>query len=464
MVYLSQTTLMIMKKFAIAFLCLGLSEAVNAQKEVNITITPADADIYRIINGASAKTGTGSFTLKLEKDIPITIEVRKEGFVSVQRAYLRKKDGTPKDNIELTDRVIQLNATPADASIYINSVEKGRNSVTATIPKEQNITVDIKKSGYVSQSKVYYNKEGQESPELSHLFKLEDRLVSVHSTPSDAEIFVDEIKKGEGSADVIIPKDKCVTVKITKLGFAPKEVKYCNRENEIKPPLVDELKLKDRKIQFNVFPEDAKIFVDGKEVGKGSYSVKVSEERCTEVIIVRSSYVSERYELCNKAEYQQPEPTYSVKLSEDEAYQQSEESSIANKNFTVEVNAATNPLDAWKRITSIIQSRFDEIEALDGTTTYLRTSWVGSTFNKNSQFKSIVRTRVIITSGGSAPLKYNVKIQSEISKADCASFRSSDDKYSKAQITTNMDQCFEPVDRLLRKYTDLIREIQVRLQ
>ena len=57
-----------------------------------------------------------------------------------------------------------------------------------------------------------------------------------------------------------------------------------------------------------------------------------------------------------------------------------------------------------------------------------------------------------------------MKIQSEISKADCASFKSSDDKYSKQQITTNMDQCFEPVDRLLRKYTDLIREIQVRLQ
>jgi len=224
------------------------------------------------------------------------------------------------------------------------------------------------------------------------------------------------------------------------------------------------LKLKDRKIQFNVLPDDAKIFIDGKEVGKGSYSVKIAEDRCTEILIIRSSYVSERYELCNKADYQQPEPTYSVKLNEDEAYQQSEESSIANKNFTIEVNPTTNPLDAWKRLTSIIQSRFDEIEAIDGTTTYLRTNWVGSTFNKSSLFKSIVRTRVIITSGGNAPLKYNVKIQSEISKADCASFKSSDDKYSKPQITTNMDQCFEPVDRLLRKYTDLIREIQVRLQ
>ncbi|MBV9987392.1 MAG: hypothetical protein JO301_06915, partial [Chitinophagaceae bacterium] len=96
-----------------------------------------------------------------------------------------------------------------------------------------------------------------------------------------------------------------------------------------------------------------------------------------------------------------------------------------------------------------------------GTTSYLRTNWVGTVFNKNSLFKSIVRTRVIITSGGTTPLKYNVKIQSEISKADCATAKSSD---GKPQVTTSMDQCFEPVDRLLRKYTDLIREVQVRLQ
>jgi hypothetical protein len=449
---------------AIVLFCLGANINSFAQKEISINLSPSDAEIYKISNGTAAKIGLGSANIKLDKDIPVTVEVRKEGYVTVQKVYLRKKDGSPLDNIELTDRIVQLNVTPADAAIYINNTEKARSSYTAVVPKGQSITVDIKKAGFVPQTKIYYNKEGQESPELSHLFKLEDKIISIHTLPADADIYVDDKKRGEGSAEIIIPKDKCITVRIEKPGYAPKETRYCNKENENVAPLVDELKLKDRKIQFNVSPDDAKIFVDGKEVGKGSYSVKVPEDRCTEVLIIRPSFVSERYELCNKAEYQQPEPIYAVKLSEDEAYQQSEESSIANKNFTVEVNPTTNPTDAWKRITSIIQSRFDEIEAIDGTTTYLRTNWVGSTFNKNSLFKSIVRTRVIITSGGSTPLKYNVKIQSEISKADCASFKSSDDKYGKPQITTNMDQCFEPVDRLLRKYTDLIREIQVRLQ
>jgi hypothetical protein len=450
-----------LKKLSLAFCCLCYVLSASAQKEVNVIATPADADLYKIINGSAVKIGSGSVILKLEKEIPITIEARKEGYVPVQKMYLRKKDGSASDNLELTDRIIQLNVTPADATIYINSIEKARSSHVAIIPKGQSITVDVKKPGFVPQSRIYYNKEGQESPELSHLFKLEDKVITIRTLPMDAEIYVDDKKKGEGSAEVIIPRDKCVNIRIEKPGFIAKETRYCNKENENVPLLTEELRLKDRKIQFNVSPDDAKIFVDGKEVGKGSSSVKVMEDRCVEVMIVRASYVTEKYDLCNKAEYQQPEPIYAVKMSEDEAYQQSEESSVANKNFTVEVNPATAPVEAWKRLTSIIQSRFDEIETIDGTTSYLRTSWVGSTFNKNSLFKSIVRTRVIITSAGTAPLKYNVKIQSEISKADCIGSKSSD---GKPLLTTSMDQCFEPVDRLLRKYTDLIREVQVRLQ
>jgi len=447
--------------FPLAFCCLFITHAVLAQKEVTIALSPADADVYKLVNGNAVKIGTGSILLKLEKDVPVTLEARKEGYVPVQKTFLRKKDGSPTDNIELSDRLVQLNATPADAMILVNNIEKARSSYLAVIPKGQNITVDVKKSGFVPQSKIFYNKEGQELPEVSHLFKLEDKIMTVRSLPADADIYVDDKKKGEGVVEVIIPRDKCVMVKIDKLGYASKEVRYCNKETEVAPPLVDEIRLKDRKITFNVTPEDARIYLDGKEVAKGSYSVKVPEDRCAEILIVRPSYVTEKYELCNKAEYQQPEPTYAIKLTEDEAYQQSEESSIANKNFTVEVNAATNPVEAWKRLTSIVQSRFDEIEAIDGTTSYLRTNWVGTVFNKNSLFKSIVRTRVIITSGGTTPLKYNVKIQSEISKADCATAKSSD---GKPQVTTSMDQCFEPVDRLLRKYTDLIREVQVRLQ
>lgn len=445
--------------FFLAFLCPSLA---FCQREIAISSVPADADIYNLsLNGPPVKIGSGTVSLRLEREKPVIIEVRKEGFLPVRKTVLRKKDGESKLLVELTDRVVQINASPADVSIYVNNIERGKSPQSCIIKRGESITVEAKKPGFVSQSKTYYNREGQDVPEISHLFKLEDRVVSVKTNPQDAIIYVEDNKKGEGSAQIIIPKDKCVTVKVDKAGFVSNEITYCNKESEPVPPFNDEIKLRDRKAQINVIPEDAKIFVDGKEVAKGNYSVKIASGKCTEILVVKPSFVTERYDLCNQPDAQAPEAVYSIKMKEDEAYQQSEESSIANKNFTLTIdNPNINQADAWKKLVSIIQSRFDEIETIDASTNYLKTNWVGKTFNQGSQYPSMIRTRVIITSAGSAN-NFNIKIQSELSKtsADCSG---AGNDFTKRRLTPTMDECFEPVDRILRKYSDLISEIQRR--
>jgi hypothetical protein len=436
--------------------------AVLGQKEISISPIPSDAEIYNLsLGGLPVKIGSGTISLRLEKEKPVTIEVKKEGYLPVRKTILRKKDGESKLIVELTDRVVQINASPADASIYVNSIDRGKSPQSFIIKKGESITVEIKKPGFVTQSKTYYNKEGQDIPEISSLFKLEDRLVSVKTNPQDALILIDDVKKGEGSAQIIIPKDKCVTVKVDKAGYVSNEVTYCNKESEPVPPFNDVINLRDRKAQINVIPEDAKIFVDGKEVAKGNYAVKIPFGKCTEILVVKPSFVTERYDLCNQTDAQAPEVVYSIKMKDDEAYQQSEESSIANKNFTLTIdNPNINQAEAWKKLVSIIQSRFDEIETIDASTNYLKTNWVGRTFNQGSQYPSMIRTRVIITSAGSAN-NFNIKIQSELSKpsADCSGAGSD---FNKRRLTPTMDECFEPVDRILRKYSDLISEIQRR--
>lgn len=451
-----------MRKLIFCFLAVPCS--VFAQKELTVTVVPPDADIYNVSLSVPVKIGTGSVTLKLEKEKPVLLEARKDGYVSVQKTFLRKKDGDPNDVLELTDRVVQINASPADASIFIGGYERGKTPQTAIIKKGESVTVDIKKSGFVPLSKTYYNNTGHDVPEVSGFFKLEDRVVSVKTQPQDASIFVEDKKKGDGSAQIIIPKDKCVTVRVEKTGYMHNEVTYCNKESETVPPLNEEIKLKDRKIQINVMPEDAKIFIDGKEVAKGSYSVKVPAGKCSQVLVVKPSFVTERYELCNQPDAPQPEPSYAIKMKEDEAYQQSEESSIANKNFTIIIdNPAITPTDAWKKLNSIIQSRFEEIEVVDQASSYIKTNWVGKAFNKGSEFVSMIRTRVIVTGGGSTNT-YNVKIQSEMSKPDSDCGRAGSNESGKSRLTPTMDECFEPVDRILRKYSDLISEIQRRFK
>ena len=62
----------------------------SAQKEVTVMSVPADAEIFEIAsNGFALKKGVGSVILKLEKEKPVTIEVRKPGFVAEKKTFLR---------------------------------------------------------------------------------------------------------------------------------------------------------------------------------------------------------------------------------------------------------------------------------------------------------------------------------------------------------------------------------------
>jgi hypothetical protein len=440
----------------------------NAQKEVTVTAIPADAEIFEIAsNGYATKKGIGSVLLKLEKDKSVSLEVRKAGFLSEKKTFLRDKNGEPTATIELTQRVVQVNASPADAMILVNGAEVGRSSQSVVIPKGVSITIDVKKPGFVTQSKTLYNKQGEEVPEVTYLFKLEDRIISIKAEPADATIYVDGKKKAEGTTQVIIPKDKCVVVRVEKHSFISNEVTYCNKELENVPPLTDVIRLKDRSIQINAMPEDSRIFVDGKEVAKGTYTMKLNAGKCSEVLVLKSGFVGYKTTLCNQTEATAPEGSYAIQLKEDEAYLQSEQSSIANKNFNLIIeNTTITPQDGWKKLVSIIQSYFDEIETVDFSTSYLKTNWVGKTFNVGSDFKSMIRTRVIITYGGETN-KYNIKILSEITKPESNCARSANDINSSSKsssLTATNDECFEPVDRILRKYSELISEIQRRFK
>ena len=447
-----------------------MSSLSNAQKEIIITAEPVDAEIYEITStGGAIRKGIGSITVRLEKDKPVTYEVRKPGFVSIKKSFQREKNGEPAVKMVLLERSVLLNASPSDASIYLNGAEIGKTPQVITIPNSINVTVDVKKPGFVSQTKTLYNKQGEPVPELSYLFKLEDRVVSVKTDPQDASIIVDGKKKGEGNAQIIIPKDKCVVVRVEKQSYISSEVTYCNKEMEEPLKFTYEIPLKDRSIQINAMPEDARIFVDGKEVARGNYTMKLVFSKCSEVLVLKSGFVGNRLALCNQPDATSPEGTYSIKLKEDEAYLQSEESSIANKNFNLVIeNPLITPIEAWKKLVSIIQSRFDEIETIDLSTSYLKTNWVGKIFNVGSDFKSMIRTRVIITYGGETN-KYNIKIQSEVSKPESNCVRGINDlslnsKGSSSSLTATNDECFEPVDRILRKYSDLISEIQRRFK
>lgn len=439
----------------------------HAQKELIVTAIPSGAELYRKLNnGGEVKLGSNPATIKLEKDVAFIVEARLKGYVSVTKTFLRndkefknEKDKNPNEKIELTERIITLNATPADSRIYTNGSDRGKGPIDIIIPKGQSVNVEVKKSGFVTQTKTFYNKEGQDDISTSYLFRLDDRVVSLKCLPNDATIFVDDRKKGEGNTDVVIGKDKCAEVRVERAGYAPETVTYCNKESESAPPLNDQIRLKTRLVQINPQPDDAIVLIDGKEVGKGSYTLKLADGQCAQVMVKKETFLPEKVTLCNKPDMQAPELTLSPKLTTDQAYSESTESDKANRNFNVEVSPDLKELDAWKVLNSIVQTYFDEIETVDASTGYLRTNWVLGKFNSN---KTQVRTRIVVTTASINPLKYNLKIQSE--STDNAEAKVTDNKNECVNPPITRDDCFYPWPRILRKYNDCISEVQRRLQ
>jgi hypothetical protein len=287
---------------------------------------------------------------------------------------------------------------------------------------------------------------------------MDDRVVYLKTVPDDADVFIDNHKqKTQAITEVTIPNNTCVNVKVSKAGFAIEERTYCNKDNEEVPPANAVVKLKDRLVEVTSDIDDASIVVNGKEAGKKTGKVKVEEGKCAVVVIKRPGYVAQRHEYCNKQEGALPDAQYLYKMDKDEAYDESEQADNANKAFTLQINGDAKL--AWQTLVSIISSKFDEIQTIDANTNYLRTSWVGTIFNKNTNFPSMVRTRVVVTSGGFNPLKFNVKVQSEMSKLPDDNTRQ-----SCMSPTANQDECFESWNRVLRKYSELYSEILDRIK
>jgi hypothetical protein len=195
-------------------------------------------------------------------------------------------------------------------------------------------------------------------------------------------------------------------------------------------------------VKLGVSEPDAKIYLDGKLMGTGQLDIVVLSYSCVNVKIEKVGYLTENITFCYKPNYAPPPKTYYVEMKKDDAFDATEATDMANIDIEIKTNKPE--LDAWKLISQIITSYFDVIEVTDRETGYLRTAWVVQTFKQNT-----IRTRVIVKLGSSDPLTYKVKLISEQS--------------GQPQTSVKSDELFKEWDRVLRKYKEIINEVQTRL-
>jgi hypothetical protein len=67
--------------------------------------------------------------------------------------------------------------------------------------------------------------------------------IEVSCSEQDAKIFVDGVLVGNGQAKIVVPKNSCVNIKVSKVGFLSMEKNYCNKKGFAEPPEKDYIKL-----------------------------------------------------------------------------------------------------------------------------------------------------------------------------------------------------------------------------
>lgn len=197
-----------------------------------------------------------------------------------------------------------------------------------------------------------------------------------------------------------------------------------------------------RKVMVSASEPDAEIYVDGVLAGNGQAEVTVRFNVCVNVVVSKIGFLTMEANYCNMQTRTKPPKSDFFKLEDDDAYIASVETDMAN--IDIELKAANTEEEAWKLLSQIVTNYFDVIEVTDRETGYLRTAWTVQSFKQNT-----IRTRLILKLGSTTPLTYKVKIVSEYSGEPGTSVKD--------------DQKFKEWDRVLRKYENIIPEMQSRV-
>ena len=194
-----------------------------------------------------------------------------------------------------------------------------------------------------------------------------------------------------------------------------------------------------------VTPERAKIYYNGHEVGNGSYEVQFSKDEDFAVMKFEApGYIPRTVKLFKN----NPKNTVSYDLFVDEAMQNSvgveEGVDIANKYFSISCKKDMDDDIIWKRLMNIAVTNFENVEVRDKSAGWIKTAWVNTSF-----LYQVVRTRLEIQLqfADTEQKTYRVRLSSEIADKDCGLY----------------DQCFVKYERVLKKYEQVISELQTSL-
>ena len=259
-------------------------ELQEAWAQYQFSSSPSDALVFI----DDLEVGKTSLTSKLEEGAR-QLRLEAPGF----KPYLRNLSVIAKEDqvipeIVLTpaDGVVEITSNPSNAAVILNGEYRGNSPITLNVPPNKAQNLKVYKAGYhLSQQSISLEPEQVKKAQLS----LKPNLVSVkvNVSPSNAEVYVDGQKKGQGSLTLnltTLPH----TISVRKQG-------YVTQNDDLVPnpsqPQVVNIKLLTKEADYwakipdnytNAFGHEMKLFKAPGKVQLGS-SRKEAGRRANEV-------------------------------------------------------------------------------------------------------------------------------------------------------------------------------------
>lgn len=194
---------------------------------------------------------------------------------------------------------------------------------------------------------------------------------------------------------------------------------------------------------IHVTPDNATIFINGNEVGTGTYQYKF--DRSTDFIMLKFTapgYIERTVRLAKD----NPKETVAYRLYEDEAMKQSLGSSdgvdMANKWMSITCKKGMTEDKVWKRLMAVAVDNFENVEVRDKSAGWIKTAWKDTQFESGQTVRTRLEVRVAVDDEDE--LMYKVRVSSEIKW----------DPYCEGE------QCWEKYPRVLRKFYDVLNDLQ----
>ncbi len=193
-----------------------------------------------------------------------------------------------------------------------------------------------------------------------------------------------------------------------------------------------------------VTPENATIFINDQEVGNGSYSYKFDGK--TDFIKLKFTapgFITKTVKLMKD----NPKQTVSYTLYEDESFKFSNnDADIANKWIIHTCKKGITKDKVWHDLMDITAYYFKYFEERDKSAGWIKTAWHVDTFLSGQTVRTRLEVRIMDGGEEGNELSYKIRISSEIKDTDCFG-----------------DQCYEKYPRVLRKFYDVINDMQSSL-